>query len=105
MHNTLVAAGPDFRRGLTDDLSTGNVDLAPTILHILGIETAHEMDGRILSEALVNVDQVTAGRKTETKTIEAKKDFPAGTWRQSLQMSRVGSTSYLDEGNGSFVPK
>ena len=32
MHNTLVAAGPDFRRGQTDDLSTGNVDLSPTIL-------------------------------------------------------------------------
>src|SRR5204863_575058 len=44
MHNTLVAAGPDFRRDQTDDLATGNVDLAPTILQILGIETAQEMD-------------------------------------------------------------
>ncbi len=105
MHNTLVAAGPDFRRGQIDDLPTGNVDLAPTILHILGIETAQGMDGRVLSEAMVNVDQVAAGRKTETKTIEAKKDFAAGTWRQSLRISRLGSTIYLDEGNGSFVPK
>ena len=38
MHNTLIAAGPDFRRGQTDDLPTGNVDVAPTILHILGIK-------------------------------------------------------------------
>jgi arylsulfatase A-like enzyme len=105
MHNTLVAAGPDFRRGQTDDLPTGNVDLAPTILHILRIETAQGMDGRVLSEAMVNVDQVAAGRKTEKKTIGAKKDFPAGTWRQSLQISRVGSPIYLDEGNGAFAPK
>jgi arylsulfatase A-like enzyme len=104
MHNTLIAAGPDFRRGQTDDLATGNVDLAPTILHILGIETAQGMDGRVLSEAMVNVDQVPAGGKTETKTIEAKKDFAAGTWRQSLRISRGGSTIYLDEGNGAFAP-
>jgi hypothetical protein len=43
--------------------------------------------------------------KPETKTIEAKRDFAAGTWRQSLRISRVGSTTYLDEGNGAFVPK
>ncbi len=105
MHNTLVAAGPDFRRGQTDDLPTGNVDLAPTILHILGFNASKEMDGRILSEALVSTDRVPPGRKTETKTMESRKDFPAGMWRQSLQISRVGSTIYLDEGNGSFVPK
>jgi predicted AlkP superfamily pyrophosphatase or phosphodiesterase len=103
MHNTLIAAGPDFRRGQTDDLPTGNVDLAPTILNILGIKAAQEMDGRVLTEAMVNVDQIVAGRNAETKTIEAKKNFAAGTWRQSLKISRVGSTIYLDEGNGAFA--
>ena len=105
MRNTLIATGPDFRRGQTDDLPTGNVDLAPTILHIVGIKALQEMDGRVLSEAMVNVDQVPDGGKAETKTIEAKKDFAAGTWRQSLKISRVGSTIYLDEGNGAFAPK
>ncbi len=104
MHNTLVAAGPDFRRGQTDDLTTGNVDLAPTILHILAIKAPQEMDGRILSEAMTSVDQVPVTGKTEAKTIEAKKDFAAGIWRQSLRISRVGSTMYLDEGNGAFAP-
>ncbi|HZR05963.1 MAG TPA: alkaline phosphatase family protein [Candidatus Udaeobacter sp.] len=105
MHNTLIAAGPDFPRGQTDDLPTGNVDLAPTILRILGIKASQEMDGRVLSEAMVSTDRGLAEKKTETKTIEAKKDFPAGTWRQSLRISRVGSTIYLDEGNGTFVPR
>jgi predicted AlkP superfamily pyrophosphatase or phosphodiesterase len=104
MHNTLIAAGPDFRRGQTDDLPTGNVDVAPTILHILGIKALQEMDGRVLSEAMVSVDQVSTGRETETNTIEAKKDFAAGTWRQSMKISRVGSSTYLDEGNGAFAP-
>src|SRR5205814_7632806 len=34
MHNTLIAAGPHFQQGGSDDLPTGNVDLAPTILQI-----------------------------------------------------------------------
>jgi arylsulfatase A-like enzyme len=103
MHNTLIAAGPDFRRGQVDDLPTGNVDLAPTILRILGITPPQQLDGRILSDAMADID--LPALKPETKTIEAKKDFAAGTWRQSLQISRIGSTVYLDEGNGAFVPK
>jgi hypothetical protein len=53
---------------------------------------------------MVNTDQVAAVEKVETKTIEANKDFAAGTWRQSMKISRVGSTIYLDEGNGAFAP-
>ena len=30
MHNTLIAAGPDFKKGMADTLPTGNVDLAPS---------------------------------------------------------------------------
>jgi arylsulfatase A-like enzyme len=116
MHNTLIAAGPDFRRGEIVDLPSGNVDLAPTILRILGITSPQQIDGRILSEAMTppaSLREAAAGKanaempglKPETKTIEATKDFPSGSWRQSLQISRVGSTVYLDEGNGEFSPK
>src|SRR5205823_6200047 len=70
-----------------------------------GLAPPQKLDGRVLSEALVKVDPATAGLKPEIKTIEVIKDFPAGTWRQSLQISRVGSTEYLDEGNGAFVPE
>ncbi len=103
MHNTLIAAGPDFRRGYTNELPSGNVDLAPTILHILGITPPQRLDSKILSEAMVNKDAVML--KPEIKKIEATKGFSAGTWRQSLQISRVGSTEYLDEGNGRFEMK
>ena len=102
MHNTLIAAGPDFKHGEVDDLPSGNVDLASTILQILGIKPPQQMDGRVLSEAMVNREGATAAPKSETKTVEARKDFSSGTWRQLLQISRVGSTVYLDEGNGFF---
>ncbi len=103
MHNTLIAAGPDFRHSYVDDLPSGNVDLAPTIFRILEITPPQSVDGRILSEAMVNKDAVLL--KLENKKIEATKDFSAGTWRQSLQISCVGSTEYLNEGNGRFVPR
>jgi arylsulfatase A-like enzyme len=109
IHNMLVAAGPDFKRGQMDDLPTGNIDLAPTILKILGIKPPLKMDGRVLSEAMtgrvgaLRRPDAAARRPYQTKTIEATKHFPSGTWRQSLQISRVGTTIYFDEGNGAFV--
>jgi len=103
MHNTLIAAGPDFRRGYTDDLPTGNVDLAPTILRILGITSPHKMDGRVLSEAMLK--DKTPAPAVETKTVEATKSCRSGNWRQTLKISRAGSTIYLDEGDGAFVPQ
>ena len=114
MHNTLIAAGPDFKHGEVDDLPSGNVDLASTILQILGIKTSEKIDGRILSEAMTGRAGAlhrlpkafgTVRRPYQTQTIETKKDFPRGTWKQSLRISRVRSTLYLDEGNGAFTPK
>jgi arylsulfatase A-like enzyme len=52
MHNTCIAAGPDFRQDAHDDVPTGNLDIAPTILWILGIEPEHKLSGRVLGEAL-----------------------------------------------------
>ena len=54
MHNTLIAAGPDIRPHFTDDLPSGNIDVAPTVLSILHVTPASPMDGRVLSEALTN---------------------------------------------------
>src|SRR5262249_6735390 len=62
MHNTLIAAGPDFKRGETNDLPSGNIDLVPTILQILRVTAPQKLDGRILSEVMVNSDDVGASR-------------------------------------------
>ena len=102
MHNTLIAAGPDFARGIVDRVATGNVDLAPTILSILGIKPPKQLDGRILAEAMVHRNSKAPAAKEET--LKQTREFPTGTWHQSLRLSRVGSTVYLDEGNGGFTP-
>jgi arylsulfatase A-like enzyme len=103
MHNLLIAAGPDFQSGRTDDLPSGNVDLAPTIYRVFAITSPQELDGRVLSESMANID--IGAPQTETKTVEARREFPAGKWRQTLKISRARSTIYLDEGNGAFEPK
>jgi arylsulfatase A-like enzyme len=103
MHNTLVAAGPDFRAGFADDLPSGNLDLAPTIAWILGLKPTQKMDGRVLSEALVNAP--SAAPKTKTKPLEAARDLGKVHWHQYLKESTVGSTTYFDEGNGESAAK
>jgi predicted AlkP superfamily pyrophosphatase or phosphodiesterase len=52
VHNTLIAAGPDLKRGITVDVPSANVDFAPTFLRLLGIATPASMQGRALEEAL-----------------------------------------------------
>lgn len=51
VHNMLIAKGPDFRRGFVDQYPTGNVDVAPTVAHLLGLKLP-EAQGRVLKEAL-----------------------------------------------------
>jgi hypothetical protein len=102
MHNTLVAAGPDLKHGFADSMPTGNTDLAPTILWLLGVKPAGPMDGRVLSEALtVEGPPVT---KPVVRRIEASKKIGEATWAQYLQISQVNDTLYFDEGNGGLVP-
>ncbi len=99
MHNTLVAAGPDFRRGVTDTLPSGNTDLAPTILWLLGLHSdALKMDGRVLGEALSGDDP--ALKSYDTQRLTARRETAGGVWEQYLQVSEVNGVRYLDEGNG-----
>jgi hypothetical protein len=101
MNNTLVAAGPDFRQGFINELPTGNADLVPTILWLLGITSPQPLDGRILTEALVS----SSGEKLkpEQKTVEATRDLGLFRWRQYLKFTTVGKAIYFDEGDGESV--
>jgi arylsulfatase A-like enzyme len=54
IHNTLIAAGPDLKPGLTVETPSANVDFAPTFLKLLGLPIPSSMQGRPLEEALVD---------------------------------------------------
>jgi arylsulfatase A-like enzyme len=92
IHNTLIAAGPDLKQGIALDIPSGNVDFAPTFLHMLGISRAQSMQGRPLVEAMRagNVGRPTVRRFQHTV---ATTD---GSYAQTAHFSvvRVGSREY-----------
>ena len=102
MHNTCLAFGPDFKPGLRDSLPTGNIDIAPTILWILGVPPPHAMSGRVLTEALTG-----GGPAPEASAPLHQVASWRGTnfvWRQYLDISTVNGVAYFDQGNGSQDP-
>jgi arylsulfatase A-like enzyme len=105
MHNTLVAAGPDFKQGYIDDLPSGNIDVAPTILHVLGVPQPKDspMDGRVLEEALVGTTPPNA--PPVVNTIHASRDIGLFRWQQYLRSTEYNGRVYYDEGNGAPVRK
>jgi len=52
VRTTLFVAGPAFKEGTESPAPSDHVDLAPTILHLLGMDKPGTMEGRILREAL-----------------------------------------------------
>ncbi|HHY87159.1 MAG TPA: alkaline phosphatase family protein [Verrucomicrobia bacterium] len=104
VNNILVAAGPDLKRGFRSSVPSGNTDLAPTILWLLGHPSPKPMDGRVLSEALT-VEGAPPVSAPTTRRLEAQRELDGLTWRQYLKVSQVNNTVYLDEGNSESVRK
>jgi hypothetical protein len=57
-HISLMAHGPSFKLGLYDTLPTANVDIAPTVAHILAMNMP-DTQGRVLDEALKGGPRLT----------------------------------------------
>lgn len=72
---------------------TSNVDVAPTLLHVMGLRAeAAAMDGRPLHEALAS------GPDTEQVTLQTSAlHVQAGGYRAVLQISTVGDKRYVDK--------
>ncbi len=101
LQNTLIASGPDFRRGWESKTPSGNIDLAPTILWLLGMKAPHSLQGRILREAMV--DQPLPPAATE-KNFSAQRKIGDRIWRQHLRTTTVDGVTYLLQGGGSAKP-
>lgn len=53
VNNTLIVSGPDFKSGVTDTIPSGNIDLAPTVADLMGLDLPGA-DGRVLYDAYKN---------------------------------------------------
>src|SRR6266542_951269 len=54
--NNMAAAGPDFKQRYVDSAPAGNIDITPTLVNVLGFDTASRSawTGRVLSESLAS---------------------------------------------------
>ncbi|HEY0337474.1 MAG TPA: alkaline phosphatase family protein [Burkholderiales bacterium] len=94
IRNTMLAWGPNFKRATVIRTPSANVDVTPTVLHMLNLTAASpDMDGRPLREALArgpDEEQVTL----DTRTLRVRN----GPYRAVLQVSEVEGKRYIDKG-------
>jgi predicted AlkP superfamily pyrophosphatase or phosphodiesterase len=88
VHNTLLAAGPDFAEHYTDTLPSGNVDVAPTIAQILGLELP-QADGRALLEAL----RGRAHADTNAYAVKPQTIYPTTSATELTIQSPIGAVT------------
>ena len=97
IHNTLMAAGPDLKQHATISTPSGNVDIAPTLLRLLGIPVPSSMQGRILQEGLRTGPDAAAMTVRRLQQAEATSDRSfSQTAFFSVVRSGGNSYRYLD---------
>ena len=86
MNTVLGIAAPDGRRDEIDDTPASLIDVAPTVLDLLG--SSLESDGRVLPVVEPETE------RAETETMQADN----GAFRQRLIRGRIAGRDYLIEG-------
>ncbi len=97
VNNTLITLGPDFRAGITSVTPSGNIDVAPTVAYLMGLDMPNT-DGRVLYEALNNTS-VTVSSVLLNKLIQS--DAAAGLiFYQPTAI--LNSTAKIDSGKSHY---
>ncbi len=90
----MIAFGPDIKKGIVNPVPTGNIDITPTILHLLGLPIPDSMEGRVMSELLIDgPDPETVNyniERYETEPVEWNSEF-----KIYLYKARTGEHAYL----------
>ncbi|HUF76457.1 MAG TPA: alkaline phosphatase family protein, partial [Longimicrobiales bacterium] len=92
---TLIAAGPAIKRGVTSDIPTGNVDVTPTVLRLIGATVPEGLDGRVLEEILVGGPQ-PASLAGEADVVQASTEVGGVLYELTAYLSRIGESVYFD---------
>lgn len=96
VHIALIASGPSFKKSFEGDLPTANVDITPTVLHLLGLPVPEVMDGRVVYELLNEKAPASAPQKAKIENIESSVKTSWGTYKLTLQRTILGKYAYTD---------
>jgi predicted AlkP superfamily pyrophosphatase or phosphodiesterase len=97
VRNTFIAWGVDFKRGVTVRTPASNVDLAPTLLALMNLDSEVDLghfDGRPLREAFAD------GPDEEQVPIQVRTYFVTSdddAYRAALQLTELDSQRYIDK--------
>ena len=92
--NNMAAMGPDFKAGFVDKTPVGDIDIAPTLAHILGVTlpSTGKLTGRVLNESLTGGNAATAPEHRTTQS----QPGPGGL-KTLLEYQQFGGVTYLDD--------
>jgi arylsulfatase A-like enzyme len=82
--NNMAAIGPDFKKAFVDPDPVGNIDITPTIAHILGIEmpSIGTLKGRVMTEALTGSPQ--PGKTSPAASSKVLVSAPSANGRRTI---------------------
>ena len=87
---TLVASGPDVKNGVTTEVPSGNIDLVPTTLALMGVDASTPLDGRVLSEIMVGGPAPSSVEVVSTPVVAQTDGYHV-----TVDRVTVGATTYL----------
>jgi predicted AlkP superfamily pyrophosphatase or phosphodiesterase len=93
VRNTWFAWGADFKDGIVNRVPASNVDIAPTILALSGLDPS-ELDGRVLREALNDGPDY---EKIPLETRSFATFAPDSGYRAAIQVTQVAQQRYIDK--------
>ncbi len=98
IEGVFIAQGPHIRPRY--EANANIIDLAPTILHVLGETVPAHMDGRVLNEIFEEgfLQTLTMGDESPKKKmpIETEEAFPLSEEEETSVRERLKSLGYLD---------
>lgn len=97
MNTFMIGYGPSFKTMYQSNMASGNVDLAPTILNLIGLDPPNEMDGRILFE-------IFSEYKSEPSiAVDTIYEVSNGVRTQELRMITSGDSNYISSSRSEII--
>jgi arylsulfatase A-like enzyme len=99
LSTVLMLGGAALKRGFSSDWPAGLVDIAPTILALLGLPGGEAMDGRVLTEVLAEGEAPSESHSSDSwEAADAQ-------YAQRVQRMRLGRHLWIDHGAGATISK